>query len=97
MEVDKKSDAQSKVLLDLLKNSFIFKTVDSEDYDKVIAAMKKRVVSEGQAVIKQGDDGDEMFIVEKGSLNCSKNVEDGSELPLRVYNEGESFGELALL
>lgn len=63
----------------------------------VIGALKKRVLSEGEMVIKQGDDGNEMYIVEKGSLNCSKFVEDGSEMHLRTYNEGECFGELALM
>lgn len=59
--------------------------------------MKKKVCSEGEVVIKQGDDGNEMYIVERGTLNCSKFVEDGSEMQLRTYNEGESFGELSLL
>lgn len=63
----------------------------------IIAAMKKKVCSEGEVVIKQGDDGNEMYIVERGTLNCSKFVEDGSEMQLRTYNEGESFGELSLL
>lgn len=35
--------------------------------------------------------------MEKGTLNCSKNVEDGSETHLQVYNDGETFGELALM
>jgi len=50
----------------------------------IITALKKRVLSEGEMVIKQGDDGNEMFIVEKGSFNCSKFVEDGSEMHLRT-------------
>lgn len=60
LDTEKKSEAQHKLLLDLLKNSFIFKTVDSDDYDMVIGALKKRVLSEGEMVIKQGDDGNEM-------------------------------------
>jgi len=94
---EKKSEAQHQYLLNLLKNSFIFKTCDSDDYDMIITALKRRVLSEGEIVIKQGDDGNEMYIVEKGSLDCSKFVEDGSEMKLRVYNEGECFGELALM
>jgi len=63
----------------------------------IINAMKKRVYSDGEVVIKQSDDGNEMYIVEKGTLNCTKNVEDGNEMQLRTYNEGECFGELALM
>lgn len=31
LDAEKKSEPQHRVLLDLLKNSFIFKTVDSDD------------------------------------------------------------------
>lgn len=44
----------------MLKHSFIFKTIDSDDFDLIINAMKKRVFSDGEVVIKQGDDGNEM-------------------------------------
>lgn len=59
--------------------------------------MTRKTFNDGEAVIKQGDDGDEMFLVEKGSLNCSKTMEDGSEFQIRSYSEGEAFGELALM
>jgi len=59
--------------------------------------MQKRTYSEGEQVIKQGDDGNEMYIVEKGQLNCTKTIEDGSEMQIRTYVEGEAFGELALM
>lgn len=46
--------------------------------------MSRKTFNDGEAVIKQGDDGDEMFLVEKGSLNCSKTMEDGSEFQIRT-------------
>ena len=50
-----------------------------------------------EMVIKQGDDGDVLYVIESGTLSCFKNNEDGSELPLKEYQPGEAFGELALL
>jgi cAMP-dependent protein kinase regulator len=49
-------------------------------------------------VIKQGDDGNELFVVESGKLECSKvfNPKDPPRF-LKHYGPGEAFGELSLL
>ena len=53
----------------------------------------------GEVIIKEGDDGDNFYLVESGELTCSKFLkpEDKQETYLKTYVPGESFGELALL
>lgn len=34
--------------------------------------MEEKKFSEGVDVIKQGDDGDDLYVVEEGMLSCSK-------------------------
>ena len=34
--------------------------------------MEEKKFSEGVDVIKQGDDGDDLYVVEEGTLSCSK-------------------------
>lgn len=80
----KKSEAVYNQLLELMKKCFIFKTVDPEDYNTIVNALQKRTYSDGEQVIKQGDDGNEMYIVEKGTLNCTKSIEDGTEMQIRT-------------
>jgi len=46
--------------MDLLKKCFIFKTIDPEDYTIVINALQEKCFAEGDLVIRQGDDGNEM-------------------------------------
>jgi cAMP-dependent protein kinase regulator len=49
-------------------------------------------------VIRQGEDGDELFFVEEGELDCFKKFKkDEDDKYLKTYKPGESFGELALL
>lgn len=79
-----KSDVQYNNIIELLKKCFIFKTIDPDDYKLVINAMVSKTFAEGELVIKQGDDGNEMYLVEKGNLNCSKTIEDGSEMQIRT-------------
>ena len=47
-------------------------------------------------MIQQGDEGDLLYVVEQGKLNCFVRIQ-GAEKLVKVYGEGESFGELALL
>jgi cAMP-dependent protein kinase regulator len=49
-------------------------------------------------VIKQGEDGDNLYVVDKGDLDCYKRFsKDAENTYLKTYKPGESFGELALL
>jgi len=49
-------------------------------------------------VIKQGDNGDDLYVVDSGKLSCYKLFPNNSEPTfLKDYEPGESFGELALL
>ena len=49
-------------------------------------------------VINQGDDGDNLYVVETGKLKCTKVFEAGADpVNLKDYVPGEAFGELALL
>lgn len=60
--------------------------------------MKQTIVEENQEVIKEGDQGNELYIVYSGLLNCfKKNVQSGEQIYLRDYKKNDLFGELALM
>ena len=49
-------------------------------------------------MIVEGDDGDCLYVVEKGVLKCTKVFKGNSEPTfLKNYSPGDAFGELALL
>ena len=49
-------------------------------------------------MIQQGQDGDVLYVVDEGELDCEKVFKKGDKAThLKVYQPGESFGELALL
>jgi len=81
-----------------LKNSFMFQNLEDKEMDIVINAMKEVRAKEGDVIIKQGDKGDDLFVLESGECECYKLFEgDAAEKKLRDYTPGEAFGELALL
>mmetsp|Transcript_10833 Transcript_10833/g.5498 ORF Transcript_10833/g.5498 Transcript_10833/m.5498 type:complete len:142 (+) Transcript_10833:265-690(+) len=60
--------------------------------------MEEKPYKTGDSVISQGDDGAELFIVDQGTLECSKIFPgDIQAKKLKEYFPGDAFGELALL
>lgn len=47
----------------------------------------------GDVIIKQGDDGDNLYVVDSGQLNCFKVKANNEQLFLKTYQEGEAFGK----
>jgi cAMP-dependent protein kinase regulator len=94
--VIEKTQDQIDRLLVKLNGSFMFASLDSKDKGIVVSAMEERKVPPGKAVITQGEDGNELFVVGSGTLKCYKNI-NGEEKYLKDYHPGEAFGELALL
>jgi cAMP-dependent protein kinase regulator len=95
--VEKTSD-QMKRISDCVASSFLFNSLDEKDLNTVINAMEEKHISSDETVIKQGDNGDVLYIIESGELDCFKifNNEEGEKY-LKTYYPGEVFGELALL
>jgi CRP-like cAMP-binding protein len=50
----------------------MFKDLAEQDFVTIIDAMEIKNYNEGDSVIKQGDDGFELYIVSEGRLKCTK-------------------------
>lgn len=75
----------------------MFRDLSEQDFLTIINAMDVKTYQIGDYVIKQGDDGFELFIVSEGKLKCTKLFSGQTEETfLKNYNIGEVFGELSL-
>ncbi|CAD8059332.1 unnamed protein product [Paramecium sonneborni] len=93
-----KTQQQKEKIGKRLGQSFMFASLDQKEKDIVIDAMEERNYNAEDWVIQQGDNGDNLYVVDQGELNCFKRfTKDGENKFLKVYYPGESFGELALL
>lgn len=93
--IEKSDDTNTRLLI-LMSNSFLFKGLDQKDADIVKGAMEEKFFKAGEFIIKEGEKGDELFMVDEGELECTKMIK-GSNVFIKNYTVGESFGELALL
>merc|ERR1712007_60660 len=91
-----KTDEQKARLNSTLMNNFMFSELEPQDMETILMAMNEKVFEAGTKVIKEGEDGDYLFVIESGSLNCFKNIE-GEDRNVKTCNAGDVFGELALL
>jgi CRP-like cAMP-binding protein len=50
----------------------------------------------GHVLFNEGDDGEEMFIIQSGKVAIKKKVKEGGDATLAVLEKGDFFGEMAL-
>lgn len=92
----KKTDSERQRLVDCLKKSFMFQALSDTDSDTVVGAMEEVHGGPGDVMINMGDEGDFLYVIEEGSLECTKPI-DGVETVLKTVVAGDVFGELSLL
>ena len=95
--VTKTMETKAKIR-EKLSKSFMFAALEENEKNIVINAMEEKKFKKGDLVIRQGDDGDVLYIVMSGTLDCFKRFgDDTKDTHLLTYEPGGSFGELALL
>lgn len=95
--IDKSDDVKERIRK-RLQESFMFSALNEKDQNIVLDAMKEIKMNEGDLVIKEGDDGDVLYVVESGKYKCTKVFKGNTEpTHLTDYEAGAAFGELALL
>ena len=93
-----KNHEQKNAIRKKVLQSFMFNSLEDKDLETVIDAFFEVKLSPGEFAIKQGEEGDAIYLVEKGELECNKVFKEGDPPTfLKNYEPGESFGELALL
>ena len=93
-----KTADQEKRLKDILsqRQLIVFESLDEKDIDVILLAMEKCSFKTGQRIIQQGDDGECLYVVETGHVEC-KVLQNGIEKVVKTCAPGDVFGELALL
>ena len=70
----------------------MFNALDEKEFEIVVDSIEEVKVKTGDVLIKEGAEGDCMYVVEQGTFECTK-----VGTHLKDYHPGDGFGELALL
>jgi CRP/FNR family cyclic AMP-dependent transcriptional regulator len=79
-----------------LRNMRLFRNVDDTDLATFARSLREQPLRRGQVLFREGDHGDEMFLVRSGSIVVSKGVTGRVEQVLARMGAGDFFGEMAL-
>mmetsp|Transcript_21499 Transcript_21499/g.3501 ORF Transcript_21499/g.3501 Transcript_21499/m.3501 type:complete len:126 (-) Transcript_21499:850-1227(-) len=72
--------------------------MDPYERSQLADALKSMQFKEGETVLREGEEGNEFFIVEQGTANATKQLnESGDPVVVSEYTVGGYFGELALI
>ncbi|KAJ8387010.1 hypothetical protein AAFF_G00161870 [Aldrovandia affinis] len=91
-----KSDEQRRRLQEACSDILLFKNLDPEQMSQLLDAMFEKLVEAGEHIIDQDDDGDNFYVIERGTFDIFLKV-DGAERSVGCYDNRGSFGELALM
>lgn len=91
-----KSDEQRQRLADSVKNILLFRSLDKEQMHDVLDAMFEKKVEKGDFIIRQGDDGDNFYVIQNGIYHAFV-ADNDQQKWIHTYENKGSFGELALL
>uniref|UniRef100_A0A8C5TUN4 Protein kinase cAMP-dependent type II regulatory subunit beta n=2 Tax=Malurus TaxID=55806 RepID=A0A8C5TUN4_9PASS len=91
-----KTDDQRNRLQEACKDILLFKNLDPEQMSQVLDAMFEKMVEGGEHVIDQGDDGDNFYVIDRGTYDIYVKC-DGVGRCVGTYDNRGCFGELALM
>lgn len=83
----------------LLHSVPLFRTLSDQDLGRIVDSPQNGVVEfpSGATVMEEGELGDCMYIVLKGTVDVRIRAVDGREITIATLKEGDFFGEQALL
>lgn len=83
--------------VELLAGISFFELLDEDECTALAAVLDHIVVEDGQTLYRQGEPGDDLYVVRKGAIELSVKDITGQKIVLHVARPGELFGALALV
>jgi CRP-like cAMP-binding protein len=79
-----------------LRDVRLFQAFSEADRAALALVLRERTVRKGQVLFKEGDGGEEMFLVRRGAIVVSKTVIAPVEQVIARMGVGDFFGEMSL-
>ena len=83
--------------LKFLKKITLFEDLSDAVLGRIAEAMKTVAYKNNDNIIKQGDTGEDFFMIKSGNATVTQKVKGGGEKVLTKYGPGDYFGELSLM
>jgi CRP/FNR family cyclic AMP-dependent transcriptional regulator len=81
---------------DFIKTVRLFREFNDPELLALTGRLRERKLRKGQVLFREGDEGEEMFLVREGAILVSKGVTGKVEQVLARFGPGDFFGEMSL-
>ena len=71
--------------------------LDEDDTRLVLSAARRKKFKRGEAICREGDPGDSLFLLDKGHVAIRVTTPMGDVATMRVLGAGSQFGEIAVI
>ncbi|MBF0189402.1 MAG: mechanosensitive ion channel family protein [Magnetococcales bacterium] len=75
----------------------LFSVLHDREVEQFVERCQRLLVSAGNPVVRQGDEGDSMYVVREGMMNVVVKGREGKEITVAQIVPGGFFGEMSLL
>lgn len=82
---------------ELVQQTPLFARLREKELNELSQVARIRTFASGDLIVREGDEGDEFFIVSSGRVDVIKNVATPEEFRMGILGAGDFFGELSLL
>lgn len=86
-----------QTIAEWLGKTVLFRDLPPEELAAVAAAVKPEEHRRGSFVVREGEAGEKLYIVVSGRLEVRRDLAPGRSVPVAEMDEGDVFGEIALL
>jgi uncharacterized membrane protein len=83
--------------IDTLRHVPLFESLDDEAARKLCQLLESTDCKAETFLFRAGDQGDAMYLIERGKVRICVQAADGREMMLTEFGRGDFFGEMALL
>ena len=91
-KIPKSADQTEFLMAALTENFFMFRDLEEQNQVDMVGAMSEMTIKKGEEIMKQGDNGDKMYVISSGSFDI---LVDGQKVS--TAEKSKVIGELALV
>ena len=94
--VQRKRDEEHARRVEALSRVDVFRALDAGSIDRLARRLRQVVFGPGEVILRQGEPGDSLYVVRRGSVAVQIGVR-GASKDVAALGEGEFFGEMSLM
>jgi CRP/FNR family cyclic AMP-dependent transcriptional regulator len=87
----------TEMTLEALRSVPLFASLNDQATSELRGLLQIRDVASNTRLFRKGDNGDSMYLIERGRVRITIDDEDGHEVTLAELAQGDFFGEMAII